>query len=392
MKTKIITIVLLIAWIVAGCVPPETPAAVPTPTSEVLPGIYMSNDSADFPFPSYGYSVYIVGETHGNKEAKLIFQAYLQRLYMEAGVRDIILEEDQAYETDANMYVQGLTDELATGLCLRTDILGQIREFNASHPEDEQVILHLVDVDSPLPIIYKHLNELQARITSTGNSVPIPGLDEFQSWDSDSMDQLINKLREAAKDQPEILHELDTLNGSIHWYFLGNRIDAGEPIIIGQTFFRSREDIISRNVQHLVTQLDGQPLLAFFGAAHGMKDTENFNVVEEGFRPWAERLVESGIHVYSLDIDGLAGNGYWRGEAINYGKGNADEIHFHDDSSPVSLFNSHPDTEILYTDLRLAGTSNIHVPFTSSGPPANQAYDGLILFKEFTPMENVCPR
>lgn len=351
----------------------------------------MSSDPDNFPFPASGYTVYIVGETHGNKEAKLIFQTFLQNLYEKANLRDVILEEDQAYETDANAYVHGSSDQLPAGLCLRTDILGQIREFNASHPTDEQVSLHLVDVDSPLPIIYKHLGELQARIAATGTSVSIPSLDEFQTWDSEAMDQLIDQLRAVAKGQPEILRELDTVNGSIQWYFLGNRIDAGEPIITGQTFFRSREDIISRNVQDLVAQLKGRPLLAFFGAAHGMKDTENFNVVEEGFKPWGERLAESGIRVYSLDIQGWSGKGYWRGESINYGGDNADEIHFQDGTSPASLFESHPDTEIIYTDLRLAENANIPLPFFAPGPSARQAYDGLILFREFTPMENVCP-
>lgn len=399
MKTKILTVVLLVAVILGGCSNTETPSAVPaiptlvpTPTSEVLSGVYMSSDPDNFPFPTSGYTVYIVGETHGNKEAKLIFQTFLQNLYEKANLRDVILEEDQAYETDANAYVHGSSDQLPAGLCLRTDILGQIREFNASHPADEQVSLHLVDVDSPLPIIYKHLHELQARIASTGDSVPIPGLDEFQTWDSESMSQLVDQFREVAKGQPEIIHELDTVAESIQWYFLGNRIDAGDPIVTGKTFFRSRENIISRNVQHLVTQLNGRPLLAFFGAAHGIKDTENFNVVEEGFKPWAERLAESGIRVYSLDIDGLGGKGYWREEAINYGGGNADAIHFQDGASPASLFNTHPDTEIIYTDLRFAEHANIPLPFFAPGPSAGQAYDGLILFKEFTPMENVCPQ
>ena len=71
MKTKHMTTILLVAcMILGGC-----------SNAEVLPGVYMSNDPADFPLSTSGYTVYIVGETHGNRETKLIFQSYLQRLY-----------------------------------------------------------------------------------------------------------------------------------------------------------------------------------------------------------------------------------------------------------------------------------------------------------------------
>jgi len=47
MKTRIIISILLVAFILGGC-----------SKAEVLPGIYMSNDPADFPFPTSGYTVY----------------------------------------------------------------------------------------------------------------------------------------------------------------------------------------------------------------------------------------------------------------------------------------------------------------------------------------------
>lgn len=364
------------------------PAAIP----ETLPGIYMSNDPADFPLPTSGYTVYIVGEEHGNRETKSIFQAYLQKLYNEAGLRNVILEEDQAYETDANAYVQGSTDPLPTGLCLRADILGQIREFNASHPAEEQVLVQLVDVDSPFPIIYKHLTELHAQLGPAAETIPIPELDEFKGWESAAMYELIEELRKVSEDQPAVLNGLDTVEGSIQWHLMGNEVDTGKLTGSPENFFPLREDIITQNVQHVVKQLEGKPTLAFFGAFHAMQVIGSPNLPTKDMKPWAQRLIESGTSVYSISVEGFSGDGYWRGNSYTYG-GEADEYQLENGSSFVSLFETYPDKKIIYADLRREDNSDIQLPsLYYPDIPASQIYDGLVIFTELTPMENACPR
>ena len=45
----------------------------------------MSSDPADFPFSTSGYTVYFVGEAHGNQETKMVFQAYLKNCMKSLG-------------------------------------------------------------------------------------------------------------------------------------------------------------------------------------------------------------------------------------------------------------------------------------------------------------------
>ncbi len=396
MKTRIIASILLIALMLAGCVSSEK-ASKAAPTEELPPGIFMSNDPADFPLPTSGYTIYFVGETHGNSQTKLVFQAYLQSLYKEAGVHDIVLEEDQAYESDANAYVQGLTDELIPELCLRADILKIIRDFNASLAVDEKVAVHLVDVDSPLPAIYKHLAELHAQLGAAGESIALPASNEFLSWYTDSMYKLIDELQKAAENQPDILSGLATVKLSLDWFSLGNRLEIDMPRGARRNFGPLREDIITQNVQHVLSQLNGKPVLVFFGGAHGMKTQADPNPPRDGFKSWVQRLVEAGTKVYSLSISGLSGNGYWHGEAFPYevpGQQQYQGIDGYrsaDGASLVSFFKSHPDTRIIYADLRTENNWNIQLPSVYLDLPAGKVYDGLIIFKEFTPMENACP-
>lgn len=42
-------------------------------------------------------------------------------------------------------------------------------------------------------------------------------------------------------------------------------------------------------------------------------------------------------------------------------------------------------------DLRTGENANIALPTESLGFPAGKVYDGLIIFEEFTPMEDACP-
>ncbi|NIS13738.1 MAG: hypothetical protein GWN58_07170, partial [Anaerolineae bacterium] len=70
--------------------------------------------------------------------------AYLAELHTTLGLRDVILEEDQVYEQDANDYVLGITDTLRVDLCLRTNVLTGMRSLNSQLAGDVQIRVHLV--------------------------------------------------------------------------------------------------------------------------------------------------------------------------------------------------------------------------------------------------------
>ena len=373
MKTRVLTSVLLIVVLLSGC----------AKDIEVRPGVYMGNDPADFPFPTLGYTVYGVGETHGNKETKIVFQSYLQSLYKQTNLRDVILEEKQAYESDANAYVKGLTDSLPEGLCLRADILRQIREFDADLPDDEKVTIHLVDVDSPFSIIYKHLVELRSQTELSAESIQIPEISELQYADLENVYALIDELRAISMENPDILNGLDTVRLSLEWHYLGNDLDTG--LGPSRSFYPMRENIITQNIQHVVTQLNGKPVLAFFGTSHGMKAL----AAGMEMKSWAQRLVEENVSIYSMSVYGTSGNGYWRGEALDYA-GSIDNIQFADGIRLMTLFDSYPKNGIAYFDLQADENTTINLP--PIDVPYGQLYDGLIIFKEFTPMENACPQ
>ena len=284
MKTRLLVCVLLVTALLDGCI--KTEMVIPQAT-EVRPGVYMSNDSNDFAFPTSGYNLYFVGESHGNRETKLVFQAYLKKLHSETGLRDVILEEDQAYETEANEYARGMTDESPAALCLRADILGIIREFNSGLSDDEKVTVHLVDVDSPLTAIYQHTAELYQHLGMLSNPITFPNtFSEFQHRGKKKMYELIDQLQRVSVDRPDIINGLDTARLSLDWYYLGNRLESGWPVGTRSNFGPIREDIITKNIEFVLSQLNGRPVLAFFGLAHGMKTQGDPNPPVEGFRSW----------------------------------------------------------------------------------------------------------
>lgn len=394
MKTRILAGILVVVVVIGGCTG-ETVQETEF-VGEVRPGVYSSSDPADFPFPTSGYTIYMVGEAHGNRETKRVFQAYLQSLYKETGLRDVILEEDQAYEADANAYIHGLTDVLHEKLCLRADILGMIRDFNTELPMDEKVVVHLVDVDSPMPTIYKHVTELHQQLGPAAESIQLPEFSDFNTWVPRQRKEFVEALQDIPTSQPGILNGLDTVSLSLEWYLLGNRMDVGWPQGLRRRFAPLREDVITKNIQFVLSQLNGKPVLAFFGASHGMKIIGAPNPPVKDFKSWTERLIESGVDVYSLSINGLSGRGSWRGDSFEYEvKGNqqyegTDEYRFEDGTSLASLFETYPDSEILYADMLTEENASIRLPSWYFDMPASQIYDGLVIFKEFTPMEDVC--
>jgi len=387
MKTRVLASVLLIAVLIGGCAKAETPSI-----TEVRPGVYMSSDPVDFPFPTNGYTIYIVGETHGNRETKTVFQTYLKKLYEEASLRDVILEEDQAHEAKANAYVHGLIDEFPNELCLRADILGIIREFNSGLSDNEKVNVHLVDVDSPLTAIHRHLAGIYQQLDTTGESILFPDFSEFREWHGQEMYTLIDEMRSVSNNQPDIINGLDTVKLSLDWYFIGNRLEIGWPRGTRSTVAPIREDIITKNIKYVLSQLNDKPVLAFFGYGHGMKAQGDPNPPVEGFKSWAQRLVDEDVDVYSLAMLGASGESYWHKRPLPNDAEFLKDFRLADNTAMVSFFDAHPESNIVYTDLRVGDNSQIRLSPDLLDIPASQLYDGIIIFKKFNPMEDACPK
>jgi hypothetical protein len=351
---------------------------------EIRPGIYIASDPATLPLPTSGYRLFVVGETHGVQETKQVLFAYLKRLHQAAGLRDIILEESQAYEADASAYIQGASDKLPKGLCLRADVLNGLRAYNASLPQNEKIAVHLVDLDTSTPLAYAHLQRLRAEVGPAAESIQIPDQYTFMYGPRKQTFALIDQLSKASENNADILNGLETVRSSLLVYDEGTGTTSGWPI---------REGAITANIQYLLKKLSGRPVLVFFGSGHTIKTQladPNVTTLGPAMDLWGPRIVDSGIKVYSLDVEGLSGSGYWRWGAYSVGQ-ESDKIQFADGTSLASLLEAVQDQSFLYADLRTAENASIHaLPFLND-IPAQKMYDGLILFKQFTPMENMCP-
>jgi hypothetical protein len=51
--------------------------------------------------PISGHQVYLIGEMPAVKETERLLTRYLARLYMEMGLRDVVIEEDAVYQQEA---------------------------------------------------------------------------------------------------------------------------------------------------------------------------------------------------------------------------------------------------------------------------------------------------
>ncbi len=372
------------------------PAATPSPAPitdalQIRPGVFTTNEVGALPLPASGYDLYAVGETHGDRQVKLIFLAYLELLHEELGLRDVIVEEDQVYEREANAYVLGMSHTLRVDLCLRADVLKSVRAFNEQLAEEDKIRVHLVDVDSPLPAIYAHLNAARDQIGEAAHHIQIPPLNEFEGWSQNDALRLVEQLEGVAGDRGAVINALGTVRYSLHYYFAGNRIGIGPPVG-SPRYAPIREDAITRNIQHLLGTLNGAPMLALFGSSHTQKFQGVHTSIPElqDFKPWAQRLTESGVNIYSVAVWGLSGQTSWRGTTRDPDWG-AGQIQFSDGTTLDAVLNAAPNDRIVYADLRLEANASARFGGSFEDIPAGEIYDGFVVFRAFTPMENACP-
>jgi hypothetical protein len=402
-STIYVLMVLVILSAGVGCGGTEV-ASTPLPTSTPQPtitpallqlqsGVYVTNDVSTLPLVTSGYELYVLGEAHGEQEMAELLLSYLADLHATLGLCDVILEEDQVYEQEANDYVLGITDTLRVDLCLRANVLTGIRSLNSQLADDERIRIHLADLDSPLLAIHLHLQRLHQQLGPGAESIQMPTPEEFKAWTREALGKhmmvdLVEQLEGAAGDRDSILAELGNVRLSLDYYYAGNRIGIGPP---EGTVWNApiREDGITHNIEHLLRELEGAPALAFFGSAHAMK-SEGVQSRVPGLQSWAHRLVDSGVEVYSLRAWSLSGRSYWRGTESEV-TGNGSQIQFADGSSLATVLEAAPDAAIVYVDLRSEANASTRLGDPFLDVPARTVYDGLVVFREVQPMDHTCP-
>jgi len=68
------------------------------------------------------------------------------------------------------------------------------------------------------------------------------------------------------------------------------------------------------------------------------------------------------------------------------------EFKLTDGISLISLFDTYTIPDIVYTDLQAEENSTIRLSPDLLDVPASQLFDGVVIFRKFNPMENVCPK
>jgi hypothetical protein len=386
--------------------------------AHVLPqGMIATNDPSRLPLPASGYQIYLVGEAHGNQQTKAVLMGYLGRLYSESSLRDIFLEEDQAYEEEAQSFVTGKQDNLPEGLCLRADILNCLREFNRGLPLDKKIRVHLVDVDSPEPTIRQHLVRLINKIGTSAENIKIP--DERLSLAGTG--SIIERLAQLTSDR-DILSGLRTVKQSLILYDSGLRIHTGATE--GNPLDPVREEAITANLLDVLYAVQPGSLLGLYGAAHVPKGTRTFQDPKKGtlhFTPLSGRLERFGVSVYRTICYPLAGAGIWRQQSFKLPVGPAaSDFRLSSGETMQDVLGSAPDSEFFYMDLAkdvppgiriqapLRGDSPISyekameaiaqfrirtqsmTPGTIAENPSEQ-FDSIIFLREATPMKDQCP-
>jgi hypothetical protein len=380
--------------------------------ASVLPeGVIATNDPSSLPLPTSGYQVYLVGEEHGNQQTKDVLIGYLNLLYNKSSLRDVFLEEDQAYEDGAQSFVRGKQDNLPEGLCLRADILNRLRDFNQRLPRDKKIRVHLVDVDSPEKTIRQHLVSLIAKIGTSAGSIKIP--EEGLSLASTGL--IIERLTQLTSNR-DILSGLRTVKQSLILFDSGLRIDTGPTE--GNIGDPVREEAITANILDVLHVAQAGSVLGLYGAAHVQKLIARPSKSQS--IPLSERLEKAGVTVYRTMCYPLAGVGIWRQQSIKLPSGPAaSSFSLSTGETMQDVLRSVADPEFFYFDLAKGVPLRIQIQASPTNSMAENAgiqglleklqllsqsrfignmsgnlsgqFDSLIFLREATPMKDQCP-
>ena len=295
-------------WQLGGCLAFLFSCAAHGQGQELRTGVHAGRDVSALPLPVSGYEVYLIGELHGVKENEEILVEYLARLYSEAGLRDVTIEEDAVYESDAQAYVEGRSNVLPQPLCLRAGVLRVLRSFNEGK-DDEPVRVHLVDIDSPATAIRQHLLAIKEQVPEA-DAVQVPSEAELKERGLET----VAGLKKLAKGRRQ-LSELRTIEHSIGALQQGLEVGTTRRFK-GSPYLDDREQAIASNILELVHRRGGRTLLAQYGNDHVSRSRRKDGGAERNsvFSPLALRLVDAGVKVFSLMTVPLSGRWSWRGQ------------------------------------------------------------------------------
>ena len=405
-----LAILVMSVLLACGTDPNSTQTAAPTrttlpaPTAErpasngqrLRPGIHTVDEVDDLPLPTSGYELYAVGEPHGEREARLLTLGYLKTLHETARVRDILLELSPAYEREINAYVLGLEDTVSPDWSFGADMIVGVRIFNDTLPDSEKVRVRLVDLDLNFADVYAHLKSLLEELGAGTTSVDLPSLSEFSSWDEAEMLALIDQVAEASQDRGGFTRELTTIKDSIRFCMAWQQFGSGElseSELIEQMSIREKR--IAENTRYLLARPDGAPVLALYGGWHIQRHPAvivawgafSQSSTMDSNPPWVQRLAESGVSIYSVLAEGISGEAQIADSFPQRIEREPHQMRFSDGTTLGDIFDSTPEHSILYVDLRLGMNGTLRLGDEFQDVPAGEIYDGIILFREASPVE-----
>ena len=351
--------------------------AIAAPAQQLRPGVWTGRDLSAFPLPVSGYDVYMIGELHGVKENVGIFREYLAKLYREAALRDVALEEKSAYQLEAQAYIEGRLTGLPEPLCLRAEILDALRTFNEGRKGSELIRVRLVDIDLNPEPIRKHLLALKEAIPGSG-AIGVPGIGDIKARGLETVAAL-----ERLTDDQAILGELRTVRHSIRSYQQG--LEVGPVSFKGSSYLDDREDAIVSNITDILHNEHRGAVLALYGNDHVSKTPLHNGGPKQDrdFPPLALRLGRSGIKVFSLVTLPLTGRWSWRGSGGEF-LWTASDGSFSNGDTFDRVLTSAPGAKFLYIDPRQERAKLPSQDLTRSGA------DAFLLFAHGTPAENHC--
>ena len=354
---------------------------LPAPSAmaqEVRPGVSAGSKVEDLGLPTQGYQVYLIGEMHGVEETQDFLMQYLALLHKTSGLRDVALEEKGVYEEQAQAYVDGRSDTLPESLCLRADILGRIRTFNAGLPPAQHIRVHFTDVDSPAEAIRQHLVALQGQIPGAAG-VRIPAASGIKEHGL----QAVARLQRFPQDA-HTRSQLRTVEYSIRAYQQG--FEVGTGLSQGSSYLEDREQAVASNIEDLARSPEVRSLLLLYGGDHVSRAMRKDGgpARNQPFAPTALRLQQAGIRVFCIETLPLSGRTYWRGHAGEI-YWTASDARLHSGETFDKVLASAPQARFFYIDMEREAL------VAPSLDLAKFVEDAWVFFSSGTPLTDHCP-
>ncbi|MDQ6678122.1 MAG: hypothetical protein M3Z09_12585 [Acidobacteriota bacterium] len=345
-------------------------------SQEVRPGVSAAKTPDVLPLPTDGYEAFLVGELHGLEENELFQVQYLTRLHRAAGLRDVAIEEDAVYESDAQAFVDGRSNVLPPSLCLRAGLLEAIRRLNVGLDSGKAIRVHLTDIDSPAIAILQHLLIIKNRLEANQVSLPNEAVIKQHGL------RTVGQLKRLTKDSAT-LSELRTIELSVLAYRQGLEIDTGPSK--GSPYLDSREQAVASNIVDLIRARGISSLLVIYGSDHVSRTLRKDGGPnrDRPFIPMARRLEQSGIKAYSLVTLPLAGRSYWRGSGSEL-PWTATDGQLASGESFDRILSALPDAQFLYIDTK---SQRARLPTQDF---SKMTADAFLLFRSGSPMQNHC--